>query len=43
MLGRTKAANKSVLDEARNSLNTAVTASGDNFFLLHNQQFPKIN
>lgn len=28
MLGRTKAANKSVLDEARNTLNTAVTSTG---------------
>ena len=28
MLKRTKAANKAVLDEAKNSLNTAVTAAG---------------
>ena len=37
MLKRTKAANKAVLDEARNSLNTAVTAEGDKLllFILH--------
>ena len=32
MLGRTKAANKSVLDEAQNTLNTAVTSTGNGMF-----------
>ena len=32
MLGRTKAANKSVLDEASNSLNTGKTSAGDEPF-----------
>lgn len=34
MLKRTKAANKAVLDEAKNCLNTAVTAAGKTFMCM---------
>jgi hypothetical protein len=36
MLKRTKSGNKAVLDEAKNSLNTAVTAAGK----IHTFSFP---